>query len=429
LPNRLLFHDRLSMAIAQTARLPQRLAVLFLDIDRFKVINDSLGHSTGDELLRGVAERLRACVREVDTVARLGGDEFTVLIAGLAADEDALKVAHKILETVRLPFQLDERELFVTTSVGIALYPADGLDAETLVRNADTAMYRAKDQGRDHCQLYTPAMNSRALERLSLESRLRQALQNEELVVFYQPVVDLSTGVVRGAEALLRWNHPQLGLLPPGEFIPLAEASGLIIGVGEWVLRRACAQMHSWHHLGFPGLSVAVNLSTRQFQQADLVSQVNRALQDSGLEAGALDLEITETNAMHNAEASVVTLGGLKALGVRISLDDFGTGYSSLSYLKRFPIDTIKLDQSFVRDVTSDPDDAAISSAVIAMAHSLELSVVAEGVETEEQLAFLRSQGCDRMQGHLLSPALPAEDFERFLLAGTKLETRSVRVV
>jgi diguanylate cyclase (GGDEF)-like protein/PAS domain S-box-containing protein len=429
LPNRLLFHDRLSMSIAQAARLPQRLAVLFLDIDRFKVINDSLGHSTGDELLRGVAERLRACVREVDTVARLGGDEFTVLIAGLAADEDALKVAHKILETVRLPFQLDERELFVTTSVGIALYPADGLDAETLVRNADTAMYRAKDQGRDHCQLYTPAMNSRALERLSLESRLRQALQNEELTVFYQPVVDLSTGAVRGAEALLRWHHPQLGLLPPGEFIPLAEASGLIIGVGEWVLRRACAQMRRWHDLGFPGLAVAVNLSTRQFQQADLVSQVNRALRDSGLDSGALDLEITETNAMQNAEASVVTLGGLKALGIRISLDDFGTGYSSLSYLKRFPIDTIKLDQSFVRDVTSDPDDAAIASAVIAMAHSLELSVVAEGVETEEQLAFLRSQGCDRMQGHLLSPALPAEAFERFLLAGTKLEMRSVRVV
>ena len=286
LPNRLLFHDRLSMAIAQAARLPQRLAVLFLDLDRFKVINDSLGHSTGDELLRGVAERLRGCVREGDTVARLGGDEFTVLIAGLAADEDALKVAHKILETVRLPFRLDERELFVTTSVGIALYPADGLDAETLVRNADTAMYRAKDQGRDHCQLYTPAMNSRALERLSLESRLRQALQNEELLVFYQPVVDLASGAVRGAEALLRWRHPQLGLLPPSEFIPLAEASGLILGVGEWVLRRACMQMRQWHDRGFPGLSIAVNLSTRQFQQADLVAQVASALKDTGLEAG-----------------------------------------------------------------------------------------------------------------------------------------------
>jgi EAL domain-containing protein (putative c-di-GMP-specific phosphodiesterase class I) len=234
---------------------------------------------------------------------------------------------------------------------------------------------------------------------------------------------------VRGAEALLRWHHPQLGLLPPGEFIPLAEASGLIIGVGEWVLRRACTQMRQWHDRGFAGLSIAVNLSTRQFQQADLVSQVTRALADSGLNAGSLDLEITETNAMQNAEASVVTLGGLKALGIRISLDDFGTGYSSLSYLKRFPIDAIKLDQSFVRDVTTDPDDAAISTAVIAMAHSLELSVIAEGVETEEQLAFLRQHHCDQMQGHLLAPALPAEDFERFLLAGTRLEIRSIRAI
>ena len=424
LPNRLLFHDRLAMAIAQAARKPQRLAVLFLDLDRFKVINDSLGHSTGDELLRGVAERLRSCVREGDTVARLGGDEFTVLIAGLAADEDTLKVAHKILETIRLPFRIDDRELFVTTSIGVALYPTDGLDAETLVRNADTAMYRAKDQGRDHCQLYTPAMNSRALERLSLESRLRQALQNEELVVHYQPVVDLATGAVRGAEALLRWRHPELGLLPPSEFIPLAEASGLILGVGDWVLRRACEQMRRWHGRGFASLSVAVNLSTRQFLQADLVSQVTRALAESGLDAAALDLEITETNAMHNAEASIVTLAGLKAVGIRISLDDFGTGYSSLSYLKRFPIDSIKLDQSFVHDVTSDPDDAAIATAVIAMAHSLKLAVVAEGVETEEQLAFLRQHGCDRMQGHLFAPALPADDFEAFLFAGSTLQTR-----
>jgi diguanylate cyclase (GGDEF)-like protein/PAS domain S-box-containing protein len=427
LPNRLLFHDRLSMAIALAARQPQRLAVLFLDLDRFKVINDSLGHSTGDQILRGAAERLRGCVREGDTVARLGGDEFTVLIAGLAADEDALKVAHKILETIRLPFRIDGRELFVTTSIGIALYPSDGLDAETLVRNADTAMYRAKDQGRDHCQLYTPAMNSRALERLSLESRLRQALQNEELTIHYQPVVDIASGVVRGAEALLRWNHPELGLLPPSEFIPLAEASGLILGVGEWVLRRACEQMRQWHDRGFPGLSVAVNLSTRQFQQADLVSQVTRALADSNLPAGALELEITETNAMQNAEASVVALGGLKALGVKISLDDFGTGYSSLSYLKRFPIDSIKLDQSFVHDVTSDPDDAAIATAVIAMAHSLELVVVAEGVETEDQLAFLRQHACDLMQGHLLASAMPAEDFEQFLLAGSTLSTRGQR--
>jgi diguanylate cyclase (GGDEF)-like protein/PAS domain S-box-containing protein len=427
LPNRVLFHDRLAVAVAQALRQPRRLAVLYLDLDRFKVINDSLGHSTGDELLRGVAERLRASVREGDTVARLGGDEFTVLVAGLATDEDTLKIAHKILEAIRLPFRIDERDLYVTTSIGIALYPADGLDAETLVRNADTAMYRAKDQGRDHCQLYTAAMNSRALERLSLESRLRQALQNEELTVHYQPVVDLTTGTVRGAEALLRWRHPELGLMQPSEFIPLAEASGLIVGIGDWVLRQACARMKTWRDGGFGGLTVAVNISTRQFQQADLVARVTRALADTGLDPSALDLEITETNAMQNAEASVVALGGLKALGVRIALDDFGTGYSSLSYLKRFPIDSIKLDQSFVHDVTTDADNAAIAATIIAMAHTMELAVVAEGVETEDQLAFLRRHGCDRMQGHLLSPALPAEDFERFLSAGVTLAERPQR--
>ena len=427
LPNRTLFNDRLAVAVAQAFRQPSRLAVLYLDLDRFKVINDSLGHSTGDELLRGVAERLRASVREGDTVARLGGDEFTVLVAGLATDEDTLKIAHKILEAIRLPFRIDDRDLYVTTSIGIALYPADGLDAETLVRNADTAMYRAKDQGRDHCQLYTPAMNSRALERLSLESRLRQALQNDELIVHYQPVVDLTTGTVRGAEALLRWRHPDLGLMQPSDFIPLAEASGLILGIGDWVLRQACARMKQWRVGGFGNLTVAVNISTRQFQQADLVARVTRALADTGLDPSALDLEITETNAMQNAEASVIALGGLKALGVRIALDDFGTGYSSLSYLKRFPIDSIKLDQSFVRDVTTDADNAAIAATIIAMAHTMELAVVAEGVETEEQLEFLRRHGCDRMQGHLLSPALPPEDFERFLSAGGALPERPQR--
>jgi diguanylate cyclase (GGDEF)-like protein/PAS domain S-box-containing protein len=427
LPNRVLFHDRLAVAVAQAFRQPSRLAVLYLDLDRFKFINDSLGHSTGDEVLGGVGERLRGSIREGDTVARLGGDEFTVLVAGLASDEDALKIAHKILEAVRQPFRIDGRDLYVTTSIGIALYPADGLDAETLVRNADTAMYRAKDQGRDQCQLYTPAMNSRALERLSLESHLRQALQNDELTVHYQPVVDLATGAVRGAEALLRWRHPELGLMQPSEFIPLAEASGLIVSIGDWVLRQACAHMKQWRDAGHGGLSVSVNISTRQFHQADLVARVARALADSALDPAALDLEITETNAMQNAEASVVALEGLKSLGVRISLDDFGTGYSSLSYLKRFPIDSIKLDRSFVHDVTSNADDAAIAATIIAMAHSLELAVVAEGVETQEQLSFLRRHGCDRMQGHLLSPALPPEDFERFLSAGAAPPSRTQR--
>jgi predicted signal transduction protein with EAL and GGDEF domain len=362
-----------------------------------------------------VAERLQACVREGDTVARLGGDEFTLLIPGIATEEDAVRISQKVLEAIRLPFSIDQRELFVTTSVGVSLYPADGQDVETLVRNADTAMYRAKDQGRDNYQLYTPAMNAKALERLSLENRLRQALQNGEFVLHYQPVVDLRTGLIRGAEALLRWQHPELGLVPPAEFIPLAEMSGLIVPIGEWVLQAACAQVHAWHSDGRVRLSVAVNLSTRQFQQSDLVTQVTEALEKTNLDPGCLDLEITESNAMQNAELSISTLWDLKNLGVSISLDDFGTGYSSLSYLKRFPINRIKIDQSFVRDVPNDPDDAAIAAAVIAMAHSLELTVVAEGVETEEQLAFLRQHRCDEMQGFLFSKPLPAPEFEALL--------------
>jgi diguanylate cyclase (GGDEF)-like protein/PAS domain S-box-containing protein len=415
LPNRLLFNDRLRVAMVHANRYREKLAVLFLDIDRFKVINDSLGHSIGDDLLRRVAERVGGCIRQEDTIARLGGDEFTVLLPGIAREEDAATIANKILEAVRLPFFIEQRELFITTSIGVTVYPNDGADPETLVRNADTAMYRAKEQGRDNYQLYAPAMNSRALERLSLEGRLRQALQNRELVVHYQPLIDLATGQVRGAEALLRWQHPELGLIAPGEFIPIAEVSGLIVPIGQWVLWTACAQAVKWHNAGFPGLTVAVNLSSRQFQQADLVFQVTEALQAAGLPPDCLDLEITESNAMQNAELSISALWDLKNLGVRLSMDDFGTGYSSLNYLRRFPIDRIKIDQSFVRDVNRNPDDAAIAAAIIAMAHSLKLTVVAEGVETEEQLDFLRDQRCDEMQGYLFSPPVPAAKFQEFL--------------
>ncbi len=415
LPNRLLFNDRLTLAVAQAHRHNQRLAVLFLDLDRFKVINDSLGHSIGDELLRQVAERIQEYVREGDTVARLGGDEFTLLVPGISAEEDAAKIARKICEAIHDPFWIDGRELFVTTSVGVSVYPSDGHDGETLVRNADSAMYRAKEQGRDNYQLYTPAMNAKAVERLSLESRLRQAVANDEFELHFQPFIDLRTAEVLGAEALIRWRHPELGLIPPMDFIPIAELSGLIVPIGEWVLRTACAEARKWHKKGFPGLTVSVNLSSRQFQQTDLLSQVTRALDETGLEADKLDLEITESNAMQNAEHSINTLRGLKKQGVRISMDDFGTGYSSLNYLKRFPIDRIKLDQSFVRDLPTDKDDAAIAMAVIAMGRSLELIVIAEGVETEEQLAFLKGHECDQLQGFLLSRPLPPEAFDRFL--------------
>ena len=415
LPNRLLFNDRLTLAVAQAHRHNQRLAVLFLDLDRFKTINDSLGHSVGDELLRQVAERIQEHVREGDTVARLGGDEFTLLVPGISAEEDAAKIARKICEAIHDPFWIDGRELFVTTSVGVSVYPSDGHDSETLVRNADSAMYRAKEQGRDNYQLYTPAMNAKAVERLSLESRLRQAIANDELELHFPPFIDLRTAELLGAEALVRWRHPELGLIPPMDFIPLAELSGLIVPIGEWVLRTACAEARKWHAKGFPRLTVSVNLSSRQFQQADLVSQVTHALDETGLDPDKLDLEITESNAMQNAEHSINTLWGLKKQGVRISMDDFGTGYSSLNYLKRFPIDRIKLDQSFVRDLPSDKDDAAIAMAVIAMGRSLELVVIAEGVETEEQLAFLKGQNCDQLQGFLLSRPLAADAFDRFL--------------
>ena len=416
LPNRPLFIDRLIVSLAQASRANQRLAVFFLDLDRFKDINDSLGHSTGDQLLKEVAERVRRCIREGDTVARFGGDEFTLLIPHIDTIEDAAKIAQKIIETLKIPFFIAERELFVTTSIGLSIYPNDGLDPETLVRNADTAMYRAKDQGRDNYQLYAPAMNARALERLALENMLRKALSQKELIVYYQPLVAVQSRAIIGLEALIRWKHPELGLLSPAHFISVAELSGLIIPIGEWVLRTACKQVKAWHRKLDYRITVSVNLSARQFQAPDLADQIRRALDESGLEPSCLELEITESNAMQNAENTIYTLRELKNLGVRIAMDDFGTGYSSLNYLKRFPIDTLKLDQSFVREVLTDPSDAAIVSAVISMAHSLNLTVVAEGVETEDQFEFLKNEGCDKVQGYLYSAPIPAEALEPYLI-------------
>ena len=415
LPNRLLFKDRLTVAISHAQRERSRLAVLFLDLDRFKVINDSLGHNIGDQLLQAVAGRVQSCVRESDTVARLGGDEFTVLVPHLPHGEDAALVAQKIIDAVRYPFQIEGREFFMTTSIGISLYPEDGVDAETLIKNSDTAMYQAKEQGRDNYQLFNAFINAKALQRIALEHGLRKALANQELAVFYQPIFDFRTGRISGMEALLRWNHPALGMIPPAVFIPLAEAIGVMIPIGTWAMRVACAQAKAWHDAGYRTLSLAVNLSVCQLQQPDLLLRVQEILNETGLPPRLLELEITESSAMQSPENSVRTLYDLKKLGIRISLDDFGTGHSSLSYLKRFPIDTLKIDQSFVRDITHDPDTAAIVTAIIAMAHSLRLKVIAEGVEFTEQSAFLKRYGCDQMQGYLVKAPVPTDRFMELL--------------
>jgi diguanylate cyclase (GGDEF)-like protein len=418
LPNRELFIDRLSLALVQAHRDSRKLAVLFLDLDRFKLINDSLGHAVGDELLRAMGERVHEAVREGDTLARLGGDEFTLLLPGVHNAPEAARVAQKLLETVRPPFQIQGREVYVTTSIGISIYPDDGLDAESLIRSADIAMYRAKEQGRDRFQLYAPAMNAQAAERMRLEHGLRTALAQGQLVIHYQPIIEVATGRIHGTEALLRWRHPELGLVPPDDFIELAEMTGLITPMGPWILEEACGRTRAWQRGTRFYFSIAVNLSARQFQERDLVSQVRRALRKTGLEGRFLELEITEGVAMHGAEATLRTLTELKALGVRISIDDFGTGYSSLAYLKKFPIDTLKIDQSFVSDVGTDANDSAIAAAVIAMAHGLGLRVVAEGVEREDQLDFLRRQRCDHYQGYLFSRPLAAEEFQALLRDG-----------
>jgi diguanylate cyclase (GGDEF)-like protein/PAS domain S-box-containing protein len=415
LPNRLLFKDRLTVALSHAQRDGSRLAVLFLDLDRFKIINDSLGHTVGDQLLQAVAARVAACVRDSDTVARLGGDEFTVLLPRLHESDDAAPVALKIIEAVRYPFHIEGREFFTTTSIGISLFPEDGVDAETLIKNADTAMYQAKELGRDNYQLFNAVVNAKALQRIALEHGLRKALAYDELEVHYQPIFDLRANRITGMEALLRWNHPTLGAIPPATFIPLAEATGVMIPIGTWALRDACRQAKRWHDAGYRTLSLAVNLSVTQLQQTDLAQRVQDILDETALPPHLLELEITESSAMQSPETSIRMLFELKKLGIRISLDDFGTGHSSLSYLKRFPIDTLKIDQSFVQDITTDPDTAAIVTAIIAMAHSLRLKVIAEGVEDTEQMNFLRRHGCDQMQGYLITPPVNAAAFLEFV--------------
>ncbi|WP_243652978.1 bifunctional diguanylate cyclase/phosphodiesterase [Tumebacillus sp. BK434] len=418
LPNRTLFEDRLHLEMARSRRHSQKLAVLLLDIDRFKYINDTLGHGLGDELIRAVAERLQTCVREGDTVSRIGGDEFTLILPDLRSPQAAVAVAQMILQKMTAPFVIAQTELYATCSIGISFFPDDGTDLQALMKNAESAMYRAKERGRNSYQLYTTSMNEDAMQKLSLERYLRKALGLDEFVLFYQPQVNVQSGEIFGVEALLRWKHPILGMVSPATFIPLAEETGLIVPIGEWVLKTACAQVKRWHAAGYPQLTVAVNLSARQFQQEDLVEMVERVLEETGVEPQFLELEITESVTMHNVERAIVILHELTNLGIRISLDDFGTGYSSLSYLKHFPIHTLKIDQTFVRDITTDADDAAIATSVIALAHSLNLQVVAEGVETEEHLRYLAAQGCTSMQGYHFSRPLPAPEIDALLQSG-----------
>jgi diguanylate cyclase (GGDEF)-like protein len=415
LPNRNLFLDHLRLALALAGRDHRQVAVLFLDLDRFKTINDSLGHGAGDELLRTIADRLRSGLRQGDTVARLGGDEFTVLLPEMGDEEDMVHVAEKLLDLIRQPLILQGREIVVTGSIGISRFPHDGDVPEELLKRADVAMYQAKQGGRNGYQIYLPSMDADALERLSLENDLRRSLVNDELLLYYQPILDSQTGRIEGVEALLRWQHPERGLLLPGEFLSIAEQSGLSNPLDLWVLRTACREIRTWHEDG-ANVRVTVNLSARAFQQPDLVDRVQGVLLESGLPAPLLELEITETLAMQNAEVSLGVLRALKDLGMRIAIDDFGTGYSSLSYLRTFPIDTLKIDESFVRSLNVGDVQAEIPAAMIALAHSLDIRVVGEGVEEEAQWLILREQGCDEVQGFLFSRPLPAAECRGLVL-------------
>ena len=421
LANRALLRERLEQAMAVTRRSGQPLWVVFIDLDRFKFVNDTLGHDAGDLVLKNVAERLCDATREVDTVARLGGDEFVLLLPQHGNGEPGAAILQRIQDAVAQPLQLGEYEFFLSCCMGVAVYPDDGVDADTLIKHADIAMYRAKEQGRGHWQFYASSMNAGTLERLELESELRHALERGQFHLEYQPQLDLASGAVVGMEALLRWQHPQLGRVPPASFIGLAEEMGLIIPIGDWVLRTACAQARAWQLAGHGPLRLAVNLSARQFKQKNLLHAVAQVLADTGLDAAHLELELTESMVMHDVEQATTIMAKLKALGVQLSIDDFGTGYSSLAYLRHFPIDVLKIDKTFVSDITHSIDDAAIVRAIISLAHSLRLKVIAEGVETEQQLAFLRQHGCDQMQGYLFSRPLAAPAFETLLLEGSML--------
>jgi len=415
LPNRMLLNDRVNQAIAMAPRHHKRVAVLFLDLDGFKHINDSLGHPTGDKLLQSIAKRLVECVRASDTVSRQGGDEFVVLLSEVERSEDTAITARRMLQAVAEAHSIDHHDLHVTTSIGVSVFPDDGLDAETLIKNADTAMYQAKENGRQSYKFFKPAMNVRAVERQAIEESLRRALERQEFAVHYQPKVSLKTGEITGAEALLRWTHPVRGPIPPGQFIPIAEDCGLIRPIGNWILREACRQARVWLDAGLPLASMAVNISAVQFRNESFLPGVFATLEETGLDPKFLELELTESVLMKHAESTEVILKTLRARGVQLAVDDFGTGYSSLSYLRRFAIDALKIDQSFVRQITTTPSETTIVTAVISMGRSLNLRVVAEGVETTEELAFLQAHQCDQAQGYYFSRPVAAPQFADLL--------------
>jgi diguanylate cyclase (GGDEF)-like protein len=427
LPNRVLFKDRVTHAIAHARRYEYHLALLFLDLDRFKIINDTLGHNIGDQLLKHVADRLSESIRHSDSIgrsvendqphqlARLGGDEFTVLLTNLRDVQDASKVARRILGMLARPFSVGGHEIFVTVSVGIAIFPADGDSVDVLLKNSDTAMYHAKEQGRNNLQYYSNAMNAEANERLMLEGEVRHATEREEFVVYYQPQIDLRSGRIVGAEALVRWQHPQRGLLGPGEFLQAASDTGMIRAIDEWVLRTACRQSRAWQQRGLGVPSISINVSNSLFHGTTLLKAVEDTLADTGLAPNRLELELTESIAMRNVDTSISVLQQLKTIGLQLAIDDFGTGYSSLSYLQRLPVNRVKIDQSFVRELLSRVQPVPIIRAIIAMAHSLQLEVLAEGVEHDTQRIILLAEGCDKAQGYLFGRPMPAAEFETLL--------------
>jgi len=418
LPNRILLKDRLDQAIGLARRQGRQLAVMFMDLDRFKHINDSLGHAVGDQLLQSVALRMVSCVRHSDTISRQGGDEFVLLLPYIEHADDAALSAQKILAALVPPHHIDQHDLHISVSIGISIYPDDGQDAETLIKGADAAMYHAKENGRNNYKFFEQSMNARAVQRQFIESGLRHALERQEFVLHYQPKIHLQSGTMVGVEALIRWQHPQRGLLPPAQFVPVAEDCGLILPIGRWVLREACRQARAWQDAGLPPITIAVNTSALEFQARDFLENIRATLEESRLQPRYLELELTESVLMRDAESTDSMLHALAEFGVKLTVDDFGTGYSSLSYLRQFPINTLKIDQSFVKQVTNNPDDAAIVTAVISMGKSLKQRVLAEGVETPEQYAFLKTQQCDEGQGNYFCRPVVAGEFAGLLENG-----------